>query len=157
MCWTLYWKVCQSSACLCKVYIHKRLHQFDSSAASTSVLLGEEAECAAGKSLITTGDMHQVDMLVAESASLELLSKPSEEWQLTYAASQAQLLAVSRLEPQKPTASEVANMRQAVAARQEQQLLLRKAGKSKLSRYELLLEVAKSRKKDSLQSKSVTE
>ncbi len=127
------------------MYIYKRLQQLDSTLLSTSPALSLEAANIANEPCFSDAEIHKVDGLVAESKDLGLLVQPSKEWQQNCAAVQAQLLDQS--DPRRLSAAQVQRLKQSVASRQQQQVLQHKAGKNKLSRHDMLLKIAQSRRK----------
>ena len=124
------------------MYIYKRLQQLDSTLLSTSPALSLEAANIANEPCFSDAEIQKVDGLVAESKDLGLLVQPSKEWQQNCAAVQAQLL-----DPRRLSAAQVQRLKQSVASRQQQQVLQHKAGKNKLSRHDMLLKIAQSRRK----------
>lgn len=127
-----------------QVYMYKRLQQLDSTLLSTSPALSLEAASIADEPCFSDAELQKVDALVAESVDLGLLVQPSQEWQQNFAAAQTQLLDQS--DSRRLSAAQVQRLKQSVASRQQQQLLQHKAGKSKLSRHDMLLKIAQSRR-----------
>lgn len=93
---------------------------------------------------LSGADMWTVDMLIAESAHLGLLAMPAEEWHTNHAAEQARM---QQSDSRRLTADEVRRLKQSAASQQKLQLLVQKAGSTKLSRHEMLLKVAQDRRK----------
>lgn len=124
--------------------MYKRLQQLDSTLLSTSPALSLEAASIANEPCFSDAELQKVDGLVAESVDLGLLVQPSQEWQQNFAAAQTQLLDQS--DSRRLSAAQVQRLKQSVASRQQQQLLQHKAGKSKLSRHDMLLKIAQSRR-----------
>ncbi len=124
--------------------MYKRLQQLDSTLLSSSPALSLEAANIVNESCFSDAELQKVYGLVTESIDLDLLVQPSQEWQQNFAAVQAQLLDQS--DPRRLSAAQVQRLRQSVASRQQQQVLQHKAGKSKLSRHDMLLKIAQSRR-----------
>ncbi len=122
----------------------KRLQQLDSTLLSTSPALSLEAANIANEPCLSDTELQKIDGLVAESIDLGLLVQPSQEWQQNFAAAQAQL--IDQSDPQRLSAAQVKRLKQSVASRQQQQVLQHKAGKNKLSRHDMLLKIAQSRR-----------
>ena len=126
--------------------MQERLRQVKPPAVSNPVALDVATGSIAGPSCLDVADMQTVSMLVAESAQLGLLLAPTEDLQLKH--TQAQVALDGQPDTRSLTAAEVLKLKQSASTQQQHQHLKRKAGKSKLSRYELLLEVAKRKGRD---------
>ncbi|DBA90245.1 hypothetical protein WJX77_003060 [Trebouxia sp. C0004] len=127
-----------------QVYMWKRLQQLDSTPLSASPALTLDAANMANEPCFSDAELQKVDRLVAESIDLGLLVQSSQEWQQTFAEAQAQLTDQSH--SRRLNAAQVQRLKQFVASRQQQQMLQPKAGKNKLSRHDMLLKIAQSRR-----------
>ena len=123
----------------------KRLQQLDSTLLSTSPALTPEAANIANELCFSDAELQKVNGLVAESIDLGLLVQPSKEWRQSFAAAQAQLL--NQSDSRRLSAAQVQRLKQSALSQQQQQVLQLKAGKNKLSRHDMLLKIAQSRRK----------